>query len=171
MTAAVGTAFGSRAIAAALGTSRGRRALCVLWIGLMTILPSSLASAQAATPTVALDDAQAREALADVNRRSDSAAALYASSGALFLTGAVGVVAGPFLLLTATSVDDSQRSGGIALFVSGLLVLVGHAITLSWGIALDLGSGSRRESLERARPELRATGAPGDVGLGLALDF
>lgn len=144
------------------------RALCVLSIGLMTILPSALASAQASAEVVALDDAQAREALADVNRRSDSAAALYASSGGLFLTGAAGVVAGPFLLVTSTSFDDAQRSAGIAVSVIGLLVLVGHAITLSWGIALDLGSGSRRERLESP---LRVTGGPGELGLGLALDF
>jgi hypothetical protein len=168
MTAAVGTGLESKAIAAAYGAPICGRALCVLCIGLMMILSSASASAQAAAPTVELDGAQA---LADVNRRSESAAALYASSGALFLTGAAGVVAGPFLLLTATSFDDAQRSAGIALSVLGLLVLVGHAITLSWGIALDLGSGARRERLERTHPELRATGGPGDVGLGLALDL
>ena len=110
--------------------------------------------------------------LADIHRRSRSATALYISSFVLLGTGVGGMVFGT-VLLVAGSFGGSTGGAGAALFVGGGVVTLGHVITLALAIAYDVGSGSRRDSLYRDHPELRArlTGGPGDVGLGLALDF
>jgi hypothetical protein len=78
--------------------------------------------------------------------------------GALIVAGAFGGTSGP---------------GGAVLFGAGAVALLGHVITLAVGISYDVGSANRRDAFRRAYPDLQArlTSGPGDVGLGLALDF
>jgi hypothetical protein len=121
--------------------------------------------------TLVLDtsvDPEAQAALADIERRSASATALYVSSIVLLGTGALGGAVGLALGFGLSSIDVLGL-----LWVGAGVALLGHLITMVVAICLDVGSGARRRALEAAHPELgvRVTGGPGDVGLGLGVDF
>lgn len=111
------------------------------------------------------------EAIADADRRSMSATALYVSSTVLLATSAAGLLFGiPFAAVGALG-SPGLAVGGIVLAAFGGLTFIGHVITMVLAVCYDVGSGARRRAAEEGRVALRATGGPGDVGAGLALDF
>ncbi len=142
--------------------------------------PMATAEPMVATPDslAANRDAEARLVLDDINRRSSVAAALYASSTVLLVTGAVGAFLGPILVIggSGTTTDGStpgQVIVGWSVFSVAILSLVGHATMLSLAIAFDAGTSYRRARLRETYPGVtaRLTGGAGDVGLGFAIDF
>lgn len=112
------------------------------------------------------------EAMADIDRRGDSAAALYGSSVALLVTGVVGLTAGPLIAMAAREGDTTSPSVLIAISTIGYVCLLGHVITMITAISYDVGGSVRDRRLHEANPTLiRLTPGAGDVGLGFALDF
>lgn len=113
------------------------------------------------------------EAIADADRRSVSATALYVSSTVLLVTGAAGLVFGiPFIGLGGGLSSPGLAIAGVALVGLGGLTFIGHVITMVLAVCYDVGSGARRRAIEETTaPDLLLTGGPGDVGAGLALAF
>lgn len=139
----------------------------------LALLVFSLATAaRAQEPAEGRLELSISEARADIDRRGDSAAALYGSSVALLVTGVVGLSTAPIIAMAVREGDTFSAGTLITLQTIGYVCLLGHVITMITAISYDVGGSVRDRRLHDANPTLiRLTPGAGDVGLGVALDF
>jgi hypothetical protein len=149
-----------------------RLSVALLLLSLPLLWLPAGARAQASERSGVSVELSISEARADIDRRSDSAAALYGSSVALLLTGALGTGMATIFASLIGEGDTISPTVFIAFTTIGSVCLLGHLITMITAISLDVGVGVRDRRLHEAHPRLfRLTSGAGDVGLGFALDF
>ena len=144
-----------------------------LIVPLLALAPN-LASAQA-TPATAYAPLELDVALADLRQAESSAETLQNHAIVAFVLAGSQTVIGATLFMLA--IEPSARSGGnTVLLLSGIGCFVGALATTIVGSILEgmsgaRRSGSREHSREGDQLSLRVTDGPGDVGLGLALQW
>jgi hypothetical protein len=117
----------------------------------------------------ALDAAGEDLELADIDRRSSVASALYVSSVALGMSGIVGLLVTSSLMIPPGT-DTYGPEASVLVGVSALC-LVGHVVTMVIAGGIDGGSAARRRRHAEASGVPQISAGPGDLGAGLRIPF